>query len=148
VPRPNRNKNRLNRASPLARIPSTHTPRANVVPREASPAKAGLGSSGSLSSPNSAAPVAAVDDGASGVGVGVVVVVVVGLREGGRREGPPARGCVDHVRFCRYRFKFQSHLVWDLIKPISNFALKLTIRVRFQWTCILTLPRPCILTRR
>ena len=38
-----------------------------------------------------------------------------------------------HVRFCRYRFKFQSHLVWDLIKPISNFALKLTIRVRLYY---------------
>ena len=29
---------------------------------------------------------------------------------------------VTYVRFCRYRFKFPSHLVWDLIKPISNIA--------------------------
>jgi hypothetical protein len=28
----------------------------------------------------------------------------------------------------RYRFKFQSNLVWDLIKPISNFNFKFTIK--------------------
>jgi hypothetical protein len=29
-----------------------------------------------------------------------------------------------HVRFCRYRFKFQSNLVWDSIKSISNFCFQ------------------------
>jgi hypothetical protein len=28
------------------------------------------------------------------------------------------------VRFCRYRFKFQSNLVWDSIKSISNFCFQ------------------------
>jgi hypothetical protein len=28
------------------------------------------------------------------------------------------------VRFCRYRLKFQSNLVWDSIKPISNFCFQ------------------------
>ena len=27
----------------------------------------------------------------------------------------------ENVRFCRYRFKFQSNLVWESIKSISNF---------------------------
>jgi hypothetical protein len=39
------------------------------------------------------------------------------------------RAASAHVRFCRFRFpatnlKFQSHLVWDKIKPISNFCYK------------------------
>jgi hypothetical protein len=29
-----------------------------------------------------------------------------------------------HVRFCRYRFKLQSNLVWDSIKSISNFCFQ------------------------
>jgi hypothetical protein len=29
-----------------------------------------------------------------------------------------------HVRFSRYRFKFQSNLVWDSIKSISNFCFQ------------------------
>jgi hypothetical protein len=33
--------------------------------------------------------------------------------------------CARNVRLCRYRFKFQSNLVCDLIKPISNFCFQL-----------------------
>ena len=53
----------------------------------------------------------------------------------------------------RYRFKFQSNLVWDSIKPISNFCfqflkkpfnkiLKLTIRVRYTVDLCPNPPRP------
>jgi hypothetical protein len=38
---------------------------------------------------------------------------------------PASTNCVVYVRFCRYRFKFQSNLVWDSIKPISNFRFQL-----------------------
>jgi hypothetical protein len=44
---------------------------------------------------------------------------------GGVLSPPPSlRRCRQDVRFCRYRFKFQSNLVWDSIKSISNFCFQ------------------------
>jgi hypothetical protein len=49
----------------------------------------------------------------------------VSARSSRRRIAAARVPCSRHVRFCRFRFKFQSNLVWDSIKPISNFAFNL-----------------------
>jgi hypothetical protein len=46
---------------------------------------------------------------------------LVATREWGSHNAQPAQ---THVRFCRYRFEFQSNLVWDSIKSISNFCFQ------------------------
>ena len=37
---------------------------------------------------------------------------------------PPVRCQILPLPICRYRFKFQSNLVWDSIKSISNFCFQ------------------------
>jgi hypothetical protein len=48
-----------------------------------------------------------------------------GERAPGRGEGGAAKRCqILPLPICRYRFKFQSNLVWDSIKSISNFCFQ------------------------
>jgi hypothetical protein len=70
-----------------------------------------------------------------------------------RRPRHARSRCSGHVRFGRYRFKFQSNLVWDSIKPISNFCFQFQSKSQsnlkinnkgtlVQWTCLLPYRAP------
>jgi hypothetical protein len=58
--------------------------------------------------------------GCVGAATGAAATAAAAAKVGSRT----AERCAADVRFCRYRFKFQSNLVWDSIKPISNFCFQ------------------------
>jgi hypothetical protein len=67
---------------------------------------------------------------------------------------PPPQCQILPLPIPRYRLKFQINLVWDLIKPISNFAFNLAkqnkLKIHNKGTVDLypNPTAPCILTRR
>jgi hypothetical protein len=69
-----------------------------------------------------------------------VLLDVLQLEQVGERRARHVELWRSNVRFCRGRFQFQSNLVWDLIKPVSTFALNCNQPIEIHNTTVAAKP--------